>query len=47
MKRLGSGHVPDIMFMMDNAPVHKNGDIEKEINRRGYDCYIFHLILLS
>jgi transposase len=30
--------MPDIIFVMDNAPIHKNGDIEKEINRRGYDC---------
>jgi transposase len=25
-------------IVMDNAPIHKNGDIEKEINRRGYGC---------
>jgi transposase len=24
-------------IMMDNAPIYKNGDIEKEINRHGYD----------
>lgn len=25
-------------IVMDNAPIHKNIDIEKEINRRGYGC---------
>ncbi|KAG0807782.1 hypothetical protein G6F17_010171 [Rhizopus arrhizus] len=28
----------DCYIVMDNAPIHKNADIEKEINRRGYGC---------
>ncbi|KAG1142638.1 hypothetical protein G6F38_007600 [Rhizopus arrhizus] len=28
----------DCHIVMDNAPNHKNADIEKEINRRGYGC---------
>jgi transposase len=25
-------------IVMNNAPIHNNSDIEKEINRRGYGC---------
>ncbi|KAG1098298.1 hypothetical protein G6F40_011979 [Rhizopus arrhizus] len=28
----------DCYIVMNNAPTHKNADIEKEINRRGYGC---------